>query len=81
MCDVHREPYFNQKMFTNGLNIGLLLWAWVKKSLWRGNTDSLVKKSSGQSVNKEGHTESLFEHERIHHYFEKCVTVNSASYG
>ena len=29
MCDVYRETTFCQKMFTNGLNIGLPLQAWV----------------------------------------------------
>ena len=31
MCE---EVYLSQKMFTNGLNMGLPLWAWVEKTVF-----------------------------------------------
>ena len=33
MCDMYREASLDQKMFTNGLNVGLPLQAWVKKTV------------------------------------------------
>ena len=32
MYDVYVEAGFNQKMFTNGLNMGLPLWTCIKNS-------------------------------------------------
>ena len=32
ICGVYGEACFNQKMFTNGINMGLLLQAWFKKT-------------------------------------------------
>ena len=58
-------------MFTNDLNMGLLLWAFIKKKKqsmeWK-HTDSLVKKVPGTAVSK-GDTDSLLGHERAHHYW------------
>ena len=34
VCDVYRETCFRQKMLTNGLNLGLLLQAWVEKIVY-----------------------------------------------
>ena len=33
MCNVYTEECFNQKMFTNGQNMGLLQQAWVEKTV------------------------------------------------
>ena len=38
MCDVYREPCFNQKMFTYGLNMGL---AWDRKAVYGMKTLTL----------------------------------------
>ena len=43
-------------MFTNGLNLGLPLQAWV----------SGKEKVPGAAFNKEGHTDNLLEHEKTH---------------
>ena len=32
MYDVYRKTCFSPKISTNGLKMGLLLWAWVEKS-------------------------------------------------
>ena len=34
MCDVYGEEWFSQKMFMNGLNIGLLLGSNIEKNSW-----------------------------------------------
>ena len=60
-------------MFTNGLNMGLLLWAWVKKTVqgmephWYSNKE----KVSDAAVSKEGHADSLLRYIRIHYKWKK----------
>ena len=62
ICDVYRETCLNnikkKKMHTNGLNMGLPLLAWVKKTIYRQETHWLSRKENIPSavVSKEGHT-------------------------
>ena len=69
---------FYEKMFTNGLNMGLPLCAWVKKIVLGVETPWLSgkEKVQGAAVSKEGHAYSLLGHERSHHYWfswKRCV--------
>ena len=49
MCDVYREECFNQEIFTNWLNIGLSLWAWVEmivdgmETYWLSSEEKIPK--------------------------------------
>ena len=47
ICDVYGEGYVKQKVFTNGLNMGLPLRDWIEKQSidWK-YSDSQVNKSS-----------------------------------
>ena len=56
-----------KKRFITELNMALLLWA----SLHRVETHWLSGKEKvpGAAVRKEGHADSLLEHERNHHYW------------
>ena len=58
------------RIFTNGLNIGLPLLTWTKKIAHEVNTHwlSSKKKVLGLAVSKEGHADNLLGHERTHHY-------------
>ena len=58
-------------MFTKGLNMGLLLWAWVEKTVHGVVTHWLSGKEQvlNAAVSKEGLADSLLGHERIHHYW------------
>ena len=59
-------------MFTNGLNMGSLLLAWVEKTVCGvdTHTESMVKKTFlGVEVSKEGDADSLVGHEKNHHYW------------
>ena len=71
-------------MYTNGLNIGLLLQACVKKTVDSHNIDWLSGKEKvpGAAVSKEGHAYSLLGNEgpTTIDFLEKGATVNSASY-
>ena len=76
MCGVYREAYFSQKMFTNGLNMDLPQWAWIKMTIYRMETHWLFGKEKvpGAAASKEGHADSVLEHERTHFswfFFEK----------
>ena len=72
------------KKFTNELNIGLPLWARIKKTVDKVKTHWLFSKEKilDTVISKEGHADSLLEQERTHHYWFlwKSATVNSASY-
>ena len=74
MCDVWRKTCFSQKMFTNRLNIGLLLWDWMEKTVHRVETHWLSSKEKvlGAVVSKEGHADSVLGHEKTHHYWFTC---------
>ena len=51
MHDVYEESSFDQKMFVNGLNMGLPLQVWVKRQSMEGKyTDSLVKKKFSEQL-------------------------------
>ena len=60
MCDVYGKACFSLKMFTNGLNIGLLLRAWMGEKIL------------GAVLIKEGYVDSLLEYEKTHHYWFPC---------
>ena len=57
MSDVLREACFNQKIFTNELNIGLPLQTWVEKIIFRMETHWFPGKEKvlGAVVSQEGH--------------------------
>ena len=78
MYDLYREACFSKKkkIFTNELNLSFPLQAKVKKKKKKkkkkktvSEVDSLSseKKVPSAVVSKEGHTDSLLSHERIHH--------------
>ena len=59
LCEIYREECFNQKIFTNVINMDLPLWT-------QKDTDSLIKeKVLGEGVIKKGHADSILEHEWI----------------
>ena len=82
MCNMGGELYLDQKIFTNRLNMGLPLQAWVKKqSIESKLTDSPVKKKfwSQQSIKKVMLTVFLDIKVPItNDFFEKSATVNAA---
>ena len=69
MCDVYRKTCFSQKLFRNGLNMGLPLRVWVKKKVnWvERHWVSGKEKVPDTDVSKEGHADSLIDHEKTHH--------------
>ena len=72
-----------KRFFTNGLNIGLPLWAWAKKIIYGVETHSLVKKKFRvpQSVIKVKLT--VFWNTKVFiaiDFLEKVTTVTNASY-
>ena len=72
MCDVYTEAGFSQKnMFTNGQNMGLPLWTWIKKNIcgMEMNWLSSKEKVLGAALSKESYADSLLGHERTHHYW------------
>ena len=52
-----------KKLFMNWLNIGLLQWDWVKKTVHGVETHwlSSIEKIPGLLVSKEGHADNLLE--------------------
>ena len=50
ICGLYGEAYFSQKMFSNGLNMGLPLRAWVEKQTieWKHIDPTVKKKSQAQ---------------------------------
>ena len=66
-----------QKKIKKCLQVGLPLWAWVKKTDQGVETQGLSSKEkvSGAVVSKEGHPDNLLGHERTQHYLfpgEQC---------
>ena len=55
---------FNQKLFTNGLNIALLQRSWVEKTIygWKKHWHFGKEKVLGAVFSKERHTNSLLGH-------------------
>ena len=82
MFDVFREVCLNQKMFTNRLNMSLLLWAWTKKTVHGVGTVTLQQRKSTRwsAVNKESHTETLLRYDRTYHYWFPWKRCNSKQY-
>ena len=68
------------KMFTNWLNMGLPLWAWVEKTVDGIETDFFGKEKvlGAATVSQEVHVDSLLLHKRTLHYWFpwKSATVN-----
>ena len=64
MCDVYGEANLRQKMFTNLLNMGFLLWTRVRETVYVVETHWLFAKEKVPStaVSKEGHTDNLLGH-------------------
>ena len=71
MCDEYGEAYFNWKIFTNELNMGLQLWSWVEKTVHGVKTHWLSNKEKvpGRVISKEGHANSLLGHEITHQFW------------
>ena len=62
MFDMYREAGFSFKIFTSGLNMDLLLRAWVEKVL-------------GAAVSKEGHADSILWHENSYWFlWKRCAS-------
>ena len=57
MCDVFREVYFRKNIYINGINMGLLLQAWVEKIVHGEEIHWLSGKENvpGAVISKEGH--------------------------
>ena len=68
-CDVYEKACFSQK--TNRQNMGLPLLARVENTVHGMETDWLSgrEKVSATVISKEGHTDSLLEHEKTHNYW------------
>ena len=71
MCDAYGEICFSEKKcFTNELNMNLLRWAWIEKtvhSVWK-HTDFLSEETALDTmVSKEGLADNLQRYERTHH--------------
>ena len=73
-----------KKIFTNGLNMVLQLWARVKREFteWEHHFLSSKEKIMCASVNKGGDADSVLRHEKTYCYWFpwKGATVNSASH-
>ena len=67
-----------KKIFPDELNMGLPLRACVEKKVYVVETHRLTSKKKVQStvVSKEGHADSLLEHEKSN-YYRFQVTINS----
>ena len=71
MCDVYREVYSSQKMFTNQPDIGLSLWASYEKTIDGVEIHWFTRKEkfTGPYVSKESNADCLLRHEEAHHYW------------
>ena len=83
MCDMYREIWISlkrKKMFTNGLNMALPLWAWVKKTVHRMETHWLIGKEKllCTGVNKEGYVNGVVGQEKTHYW--KGATISNVLY-
>ena len=60
MCGMFKETCFSQKMFTNGLDMGLPQWTWNKKTVhelemhWLSGKENVL----GAAIIKESHAET-----------------------
>ena len=67
----NREAYFSKNNLYKWVLHVFATMSMSQKILsieWK-NTDSVVKKILGASVNEEGHAESLMKHEKTNHYW------------
>ena len=55
-----------KKIFTNGPNMGLLLWVLAKKKVHGQEIHSGNENVPDAAVSKEGHADSILEQERTH---------------
>ena len=80
MCNVYEEACFSQKMFTNELNMGLPLQAWVEKTVhgvdihWLSSKKKIkIKKKIKKEVPDTGiskrHADNHLGYERTHQYW------------
>ena len=72
ICDVYGKAYdLVKKMFTSGLNMGLLLQASVEKTAHKVETHwlSVTEKVPGTVVSKESHVGNVLNHEKTHYYW------------
>ena len=69
MSEFMKKYILIQKIFTNEWEIGFLLQSWVEKTILGVETYWLFSKEKilGAAVSKEGHVDSLLEHERTNH--------------
>ena len=82
---MYKEAYFSEKKFTNGQNMGLPLWVWVKKTVDEVEQRQLSNKEKvpGAADNKAGHVDSVLEHERTNQnwffwkggHYKKCFLL------
>ena len=80
MHGVYWEAYFSQRIFSNGLNMGLPIQAWVDKSVHRVETYWLSGKEKvpGTAISKEGHADSFLRHEMTHYCWfpwKRCCCI------
>ena len=87
MCTEKHVLAKKKKMLTNGLHLGLLLWAWTKRTVHGVETNwfSGKEKVSGAAISKEDDTDSLLGHKKIHHYWFpwkrcKCKLLSIANF-
>ena len=64
MCDVYGKVCFSQKMFANGLNMGLSLWVRIEKTVHgvKAHWHSGKEKVPSAAISKEGYADSLLGH-------------------
>ena len=56
MWNLQKNNFYKRKIFTNWLNMGSSLWAWVKKTVRGVETYSLIS---------QGHSDSLLKHKKM----------------
>ena len=71
MCYMYGEACFDKKILINGLNMGLLLWAWVEKAVHRVEIHwfSGKEKVLATAISKKRHSDLCLGHNRTHHYW------------
>ena len=78
-CDIYKESCFGEKMFTNGLKMGLSLLVWIEKTVHEVEIHWLSSKEKvpGTAVSKEGDADSVLGQERRHYYWFPWKRSNS----
>ena len=83
LCEIYRRMYGiygeacfslnkNKNTFTNGWNMGLPLWAWIKKIIYGVGTLSGKERVPGVVVLHEGHADRVLKYRITHHYWKCC---------